>query len=83
MMEQRLDAALARILEALERELIAAPDGEIMSVLEELGMRPEMKGSVALFELLHRLRPDPAEDPEPEGETILPFWQAREARRPE
>ena len=82
MMEQRPDAALARILEALERELIAAPDAEIIGVLEELGMRPEMKGSVALFELLHRLRPD-VEDPEPEGETILPFWQPREARRPE
>lgn len=83
MMEQRPDAALARILEALERELIAAADAEIIGVLEELGMRPEMKGSVALFELLHRLRPDPPEDPEPEGERILPFWQPREARRPE
>ena len=83
MTEQCADLALTRILEALEREIIAAPDFEITSVLEELGMRPEMKGSVALFELLHRLRPDLVEDPEPDGETILPFWQPREARRPE
>ena len=41
--------ALERILAALERELLAATDDEILSAAKELGMNPAMKGSAAFF----------------------------------
>jgi len=45
------EPALSRILDDLEREILAAPDDEITQVLAELGMRPGMKGSAVLLEL--------------------------------
>ena len=54
----RRKGGLAAILDMLERELIDAPDGEIAGVLQELGLRPEIAGSVALFELLGWHRPE-------------------------
>ena len=38
-----------RLLTALGKDLIAASDKEIESVTHELGVRPEMQGSVALY----------------------------------
>jgi len=45
------EAALARVLEALERELVEATDEEILEAAHELGMKPEMKGSAAFLGL--------------------------------
>jgi hypothetical protein len=44
-------AALERVLAALERELIEASDEEILEAAHELGMKPEMKGSAAFLGL--------------------------------
>jgi len=41
--EQRLD----RVLSALERELLGASDEEIREAAVELGIDPDMKGSIA------------------------------------
>jgi hypothetical protein len=38
-----------RLLAALERELIAATDEEILEAASDLGMNPAMKGSAAFF----------------------------------
>jgi hypothetical protein len=55
--------ALARILEALEREIVGMPDEEIAAILDELGMRPAMRGSAAWADLLYLpLRPEATED---------------------
>ena len=40
---------LERLLAALEQELIHADDDELAAVVAELGLKPSMKGSVALF----------------------------------
>jgi hypothetical protein len=44
-------AALARLLDALERELIDASDEEILEAAKDLGMNPMMKGSAAFVGL--------------------------------
>lgn len=38
-----------RLLAALEQELIAATDEEILEAASDLGMNPAMKGSAAFF----------------------------------
>jgi len=43
---------LTRIIDALEADLIAATDEDIAAVAADLGMKPHMKGSVALFDLI-------------------------------
>ena len=48
------ETALERILRVLESELIAASDDEIAGVLEELGMKPGMKGSAATADIRYR-----------------------------
>jgi hypothetical protein len=53
------EVRLERILAALEQELIRADDDELMDVVAELGLKPSMKGSVALFGVTHRLQPWP------------------------
>ena len=45
------EIALARILEALEAELIGATDDEMAAALADLGMSASIKGSAALFDL--------------------------------
>ena len=45
------ETALERVLEALERELVAASDAEILEAAHDLGMKPEMKGSAAFIGL--------------------------------
>lgn len=46
-------AALERILQSLEHELIEATDEEILEAAHALGMKPEMKGSAAFIGLRH------------------------------
>ena len=43
--------SLERLLEALEKELVAASDAEILEAAHELGMQPHMKGSAAFLGL--------------------------------
>ena len=44
-------AALARVLDALEQELIDASNEEILEAAKDLGMNPLMKGSAAFMGL--------------------------------
>ena len=44
-------AALGRILDQLDRELIEASDEEILEAARDLGMNPMMKGSAAFLGL--------------------------------
>jgi hypothetical protein len=46
---RRAQIQLERVLAGLERELIHADDDELMQVVAELGLKPSMKGSVALL----------------------------------
>ncbi len=50
-------AALSRLLEALELELIDASDAEILQAAKDLGMNPEMKGSAAFAGVTYRAKP--------------------------
>ena len=43
------ELGLERVLASLERDLLAASYQEIMEVANEIGLQPEMQGSVALF----------------------------------
>lgn len=45
-----------RLLAALEQELIAATDEEILEAARDLGMKPTMKGSAAFFGITIPLR---------------------------
>lgn len=52
----RPDIGLERLLVALERELIEISDEEIMAAAHELGIRPGMKGSIALLGITKTVR---------------------------
>ena len=59
-----------RLLAALEQELSAATDEEILAAAAELGMNPAMKGSAAFFGITKRFPPSfaPGDPPEfPDG----------------
>ena len=79
----RRKGGLAAVLDMLERELIEAPEAEIAEVLQELGLRPGMAGSVALFELIgwHQFTSNEAAD-EGKDSRIRPAPFLREFRRP-
>lgn len=51
-LEERLDG----LLDALEQELTAATDEEILAAASDLGMNPAMKGSAAFFGVTVDLR---------------------------
>lgn len=53
------ETALERILDALERELMEASDADILEAANDLGMRPQMKGSAAFLGLCYTSVPDP------------------------
>jgi len=74
---------LSAVLDLLERELVEAPEAELAEVLQELGLRPGMAGSVALFELIGRYRftRDEAAEESKDG-PIRPLPFLREFRRP-
>jgi hypothetical protein len=68
-MKRRPEVQLDRILAALERELIEADHEELMGVVADLGLKPSMKGSVALFGVISQLNwPKPASGPLPREE---------------
>lgn len=46
-----------RLLAALEQELVAATDEEILAAAADLGMNPAMKGSAAFFGVTIGARP--------------------------
>jgi hypothetical protein len=54
---RRAQIQLERLLAGLERELIHAEDVELMEVVSELGLKPSMKGSVALLGVTRRVAP--------------------------
>jgi hypothetical protein len=45
-----------RLLAALEQDLIAATDAEVLEAAGDLGMNPAMKGSAAFFGVIIDLR---------------------------
>ena len=51
------EARVARILLALEQELLDASDEEILAAAADLGMNPKMKGSAAFAGLRYSARP--------------------------
>lgn len=51
------EVALARILQALEQELIDASDEEVLEAAKDLGMDPEMKESAAFRGLTYPAKP--------------------------
>lgn len=52
----RPELGLERLLAVLERDLLDATDEEISAVAGELGMRPGMKGSIALLGVTRAVR---------------------------
>jgi hypothetical protein len=53
----RAQIQLERVLVGLELELIHADEDELMQVVAELGLKPSMKGSVALLGVTRRVAP--------------------------
>ena len=56
------ETALERILDALELELVAASDADILEAANDLGMKPQMKGSAAFIGLRYSSAMPRAED---------------------
>ncbi len=56
------EAALERILDALEHELVGASDADILEAASDLGMKPQMKGSAAFIGLRYSSAMPRAED---------------------
>lgn len=50
------ELGIERLLKALEQELLDATDEEISAVATELGIKPGMKGSIALFGVTRAVR---------------------------
>ncbi len=56
MMTTRSDLGFERLLSAIAQDLIDASEEEILTTVNEFGLRPGMKGSVALFGVTFALR---------------------------
>ena len=56
------ETTLERILDALELDLVAAGDADVLEAAEELGMKPQMKGSAAFLGLRYSSAMPRAED---------------------
>jgi hypothetical protein len=78
MKKTRPDVALESLLAALERELLEAPDAEILAAAKELGMDPTMKGSSALFGVTVLIR-----WPSARRNVEVPDWPTHTARSPD
>lgn len=52
----RPELGFARLLDALGQDLLDASDEEILAVAKELGQKPDMKGSIALFGVTYAWR---------------------------
>ncbi len=57
MTTERADLSLERLLTAIERELLAASDEEVLAAARELGIKPDMKSSAALVGVTMFARP--------------------------
>jgi hypothetical protein len=57
--QNSMDKLLAT-LDVLERELLAAGDEEVLAAAAELGLAPDMKGSIALVGVTQLVRRPPA-----------------------
>lgn len=62
MMHAFPETALERVLDALERELVEASDTDILEAADDLGMKPQMKGSAAFIGLRYSSALPRAED---------------------
>ena len=78
----RAQIQLERLLAGLERELIHAEDVELMEVVAELGLKPSMKGSVALFGVTRRLAPWAIRDRSTPSDEPAKSTPTPEPRRP-
>jgi hypothetical protein len=78
---QRAQIQLERLLAGLERELIYAEDVELMEVVAELGLKPSMKGSVALLGVTRHIAPWAVQGPSSAARDPQPK-RAAERRRP-
>ncbi len=56
------ETALERVLDALEHELVEASDTDILEAADDLGMKPQMKGSAAFIGLRYSSAMPRAED---------------------
>jgi len=56
----RPELGFERLLRSLERDLLEATDAEILTVANELGIKPGMKGSIALIGVISTARPKDA-----------------------
>jgi hypothetical protein len=56
------ETALERVLDALEHELVEASDTDILEAANDLGMKPQMKGSAAFIGLRYASAMPRAED---------------------
>ena len=56
------ETALERILDALEQDLVAASDADVLEAASDLGMKPQMKGSAAFLGLRYSSAMPRAED---------------------
>ncbi len=56
MKSTRPEVGLERLLAAIERDILDTSDEEIASVASELGIKPDMKGSIALFGVTRAVR---------------------------
>ena len=80
----RPELGLERVLRALEQDLLEARNDEVLAIATELGLKPDMKGSIALFGVTFtsRLRYPPKPLAHRPKKTRGPGSPARPRRRP-
>jgi hypothetical protein len=79
---RRAQIQLERVLAGLERELIHADDDELMQVVADLGLKPSMKGSVALLGVTRHVAPWGIRDRPALRDQPAKSKRAAERRRP-
>jgi hypothetical protein len=79
---RRAQIQLERVLAGLELELIYADDDELMQVVAELGLKPSMKGSVALLGVTRNVAPWAFRDRPALRDDPAKSKRAAERRRP-
>ena len=79
----RPERSFEDLLASLERDLLDASDEEILAVANELGIKPEMKGSIALFGVAVAVRfKDPRKSPRRQSRSESSATRARSRRGP-
>jgi hypothetical protein len=79
----RPELGFERLLAALGQDLLDAPDEEILTVANELGLKPSMKGSIALLGVTFawRLRDQPKGSAQRTNEASSGTGATRRSRR--